>query len=109
VNRFYALMDELPEAYGVRKLHPVSLDGSRQKLFEYLSGWLGGPQLYVEKYGHPRLRARHMPFAIGEAERDAWLLCMLQALDEVLPVGRAREDCREKLIGLADFMRNREG
>jgi len=109
VNRFYDLMDELPEAYVVRKLHPESLDGSRQKLFEYISGWLGGPQLYVEKYGHPRMRARHMPFAIGEAERDAWLQCMLQALEEVLPAVAAREDLRDKLVGLADFMRNREG
>ncbi|MBS1208562.1 MAG: bacterial-like globin family protein [Proteobacteria bacterium] len=109
VNRFYDLMDELPEAYVVRKLHPESLAGSRQKLFEYLCGWLGGPQHYVEKYGHPRMRARHMPFAIGEAERDAWLLCMLQALEEILPASAAREAFRERLVGLADFMRNRDG
>jgi hemoglobin len=64
VARFYELMDTMPEAYGIRQLHPKSLSGSEDKLFMFLSGWLGGPQLYVEKYGHPRLRRRHFPFAI---------------------------------------------
>jgi hemoglobin len=108
VDRFYDLMDTLPEAYGVRQLHPEDLTNSRQKLFEFLCGWSGGPQYYVEKYGHPRLRARHLPFSIGMAERDAWLLCMEQAVAEVLPAGVAREHFREKVVGLADFMRNRE-
>lgn len=107
VDRFYDLMDTLPEAYVIRKLHPEDLSGSRQKLFDFLCGWLGGPQYYVEKHGHPRLRARHLPFAIGEAERDAWLLCMEQASDEILPVGRARAHILVKLRDLADFMRNR--
>src|SRR5438309_501631 len=79
VDRFYDLMDETPEYYVVRKLHPRELGGSRQKLFMFLSGWLGGPQLYVQQYGHPKLRARHLPFAIGNAERDAWIACMTQA------------------------------
>lgn len=69
-QRFYQFMDELPEAYGIRKLHPSDLQGSEEKLFLFLSGWLGGPQLYVEQYGHPMLRRRHLPFSIGEAERD---------------------------------------
>ena len=75
-------MDELPEAYAVRQLHPESLAGSEEMLFEYLSGWLGGPNLYIAKKGHPRLRMRHAPYAIGLKERDEWMLCMTQALTE---------------------------
>lgn len=85
VNRFYVLMDELPEAYTVRKIHPDSLEGSAQGLFEFLSGWLGGPQLYVAKKGHPRLRMRHAPYAIDQVMRDEWMLCMTQAINEQLP------------------------
>ena len=81
VDRFYDLMDTLPEAKIIRDLHPKELTGSRDKLFKFLSGWLGGPPLYMQEYGHPRLRARHLPFAIGSAERDAWLLCMERALN----------------------------
>jgi len=106
VERFYDLMDSEPEAYAIRKLHPADLSGSRQKLVEFLSGWLGGPPLYIEKYGHPRLRARHLPFAIGAAERDAWMRCMDQAmldtgLDEAL-----RSELHAAFYKTADFMRN---
>lgn len=82
VQRFYELMDELPEAHGVRQLHPQSLAGSAERLFEFLSGWFGGPPLYIRKQGHPRLRMRHAPYAVGPAERDAWMLCMGQTLEE---------------------------
>src|SRR5687768_1508105 len=82
VDRFYDLMDTLPEAAAVRALHPADLTDSRAKLFKFLSGWLGGPPLYVQEYGHPMLRARHLPFPIGEPERNAWMLCMTQALTE---------------------------
>lgn len=82
VHRFYELMDELPEAYTVRQMHPESLAGSAQSLFEFLSGWFGGPDLYVAKKGHPRLRMRHAPYAVGPVERDEWMLCMTQALSE---------------------------
>lgn len=109
VDRFYELMDTLPEAYGIRKLHPADLSGSNQKLFMYLSGWLGGPQLFVQAYGHPRLRARHLPFAIGEAERDQWLMCMRMAMDEVLPPDEANAQMLKAIEDLADHMRNREG
>lgn len=107
VHRFYELMDTLPEAYGIRKLHPADLSTSEQKLFMYLSGWLGGPDLYVQQNGHPRLRARHLPFPIGSSERDQWLLCMRQALDETIFHAPAREGIYEALVGLADHMRNR--
>ncbi len=82
VQRFYALMDSLPEAYAVRQLHPESLDGSATSLFEFLSGWFGGPQLYAAKKGHPRLRMRHAPYAVSQMMRDEWMLCMTQALTE---------------------------
>lgn len=108
VQRFYALMDELPEAAAVRAVHPPSLAGSEQKLFEYFSGWLGGPPLFETKYGHPRLRGRHLPFSIGTRERDEWLLCMRRALDETVAHEQLRELLFEKMAGLADHMRNRE-
>ena len=83
VNRFYDLVDSAPEAAGIRSLLPKNLERPREKLFMFLSGWSGGPQLYIEKYGHPRLRMRHMPFSIGEAERDQWVWCMHKALDDM--------------------------
>lgn len=107
VKRFYELMDSLPEAYGIRKMHPESLAGSEEKLFMYLSGWLGGPNLYVERHGQPFLRARHLPFAIGDSERDQWMLCMRQAMDETLPPGEVRDRIEGALDGLAAHMRNR--
>jgi hemoglobin len=94
VRRFYELMDELPEAYTVRFIHPPSLAGSADSLFKFLSGWFGGPQLYESERGHPRLRMRHHPYAIGPAERDQWLLCMRQALDEQV----ANPDLREAMF-----------
>ncbi len=106
VDRFYDLMDSLPEAAVIRKMHANSLDGSRDKLFMFLSGWLGGPGLYVEKYGHPRLRARHLPFSIGEAERDAWMLCMSQALDEMALDSLLRDHLKQSLWNTADHMRD---
>jgi truncated hemoglobin YjbI len=82
VDRFYDLMDLEPAYAGIRALHPPTLDGSRDKLFWFLCGWLGGPNHYIERFGHPRLRARHLPYAIGIAERDQWMACMLQAMGE---------------------------
>ncbi len=109
VDRFSDLMDTVQEYYGIRKLHPQALSGSRDKLFMFLSGWLGGPGLYVEKFGHPMLRARHLPFAIGIAERDAWLACMLQAMEDVGIEQTLREALLKAFFGTADWMRNREG
>ena len=107
VRRFYELMDTLPEAYGIRKLHPQDLSGSEEKLFMFLSGWLGGPQLFVERFGHPRLRARHLPFPIGAAERDQWMMCMRQAMGEVIADETLRRGLEQALSELADHMRNR--
>lgn len=106
VDRFYDLMDSSPEAEKIRAFHAQSLKQSREKLFMFLSGWSGGPQLYVEKFGHPRLRMRHMPFAIGSVERDQWLWCMNRALDESQLDPRVVEDLKNHFAQAADFMRN---
>jgi hemoglobin len=106
VDRFYDLMDTLPEARAIRDMHPRDLATSRDKLFKFLSGWLGGPSLYMEEYGHPRLRARHMPFTIGDAERDAWLMCMQKALDEFDLDPLLRNQIMFSLRQTADHMRN---
>lgn len=106
VDRFYDLMDELPETHGLRQLHPDDLAGSRQSLFEFLSGWFGGPPLYIEKKGHPRLRMRHMPFAIGPAERDQWMLCMRTALDEQVSDEALHQGVLNAFVQMADHMVN---
>lgn len=106
VDRFYALMDAVPEYHGIRKLHPQDLSGSAEKLYLFLSGWLGGPPLYVEKHGHPMLRARHLPFPIGIAERDAWLACMLQAMEDTGVEESLRMALLKAFFGTADWMRN---
>jgi hemoglobin len=106
VNRFYQLMDELPEAYTVRQIHPESLKGSAESLFEYLSGWFGGPQLYVAKKGHPRLRMRHAPYAVGPVERDEWMLCMTQGLTEQVTDAELRDRLIQTFAQMADHMVN---
>lgn len=107
VDRFYDLMDLEPQYSGLRALHPSQLDGSRDKLFWFLCGWLGGPQHYVERFGHPRLRARHLPFSIGIAERDQWMNCMTQAMNEVELEASLAERLTASLFNTADWMRNR--
>ncbi len=109
VDRFYDLMDLEPAYAGLRALHPEVLDGSRDKLHWFLCGWLGGPPLYVEKFGHPRLRARHMPYAIGIAERDQWMACMTQAMRERQVDEAMATRLAESFFGTADWMRNRGG
>ena len=106
VDRFYDLMDEDPDYYGIRKLHPQDLTSSRQKLFMFLCGFMGGPSLYTEKFGEPRMRTRHLPFSIGVSERDQWLSCMSRAMEDV---GLEQEVCRslgKAFYQTADFMRN---
>mgnify|MGYP005817237107 CR=1 FL=1 len=105
VDRFYALMDELPEAQHLRRLHP-DLPRAADSLFKFLSGWFGGPPLYMRERGHPRLRMRHLPFAIGPRERDQWLLCMRQALHEQVADERLRAAMEQAFVGMADHMIN---
>ena len=106
VDRFYDLMDLEPAFAGLRALHPDVLDSSRDKLHWFLCGWLGGPQLYVEKFGHPRLRARHLPYPIGIAERDQWMACMSQAMREMSIDEAMSVRLTESFFGTADWMRN---
>ena len=106
VHRFYELMDELPEAYQVRKLHPDSLAVSEQNLFEYLSGWFGGPTMYTDKKGHPRMRQRHAPYAVTPAAKDEWMLCMKQSLAETVADEPFRTQLQANFQALADHMVN---
>ena len=106
-RRFYDLMDTLPEAVECRAIHPPSLAGSEQKLFEYLSYWLGGPPLFVERHGAPMLRRRHFPAAIGAKERDGWLACFRQALGETVANAQGRALILQKVEPLAAHMQNR--
>lgn len=105
-NRFYDIMETAPEAKALYAIHPLPLDTIRQKFFEFLSGWLGGPALFEEKYGHPRLRARHMPFTVNAQLRDEWMFCMNQALDEVVTDKLLREGIRQSIGQLASHMIN---
>ncbi|WP_312413806.1 group II truncated hemoglobin [Shinella sp.] len=107
-RRFYELMDTLPEAARCRAIHPADLTGSEEKLYEYLTGWLGGPPLYTEKRGHPMLRRRHFDAAIGPAERDEWLLCFVQALGETVPSEGLRKIILEPVTRLAHHMQNQD-
>ena len=107
--RFYDLMDTVPQFAELRALHPEDLKGSRDKLYMFLSGWLGGPDLFVEKFGHPRLRGRHAPFAIGVSERDQWVACMVLAMEDVGIEEGIRRKLLENFFNTADFMRNKAG
>lgn len=109
VDRFYDLMDLEPAYAGIRALHPQDMTESRNKLFWFLCGWLGGPSLYVERFGHPRLRARHLPYAIGMAERDQWMQCMLQAMRDEGHPETLVERLLEAFYNTADWMRNKGG
>ncbi len=108
VRRFYELMETLPEARHVRAVHPPSLARAEEKLYEYLTGYLGGPPLYTDKYGHPRLRARHFVAPIGPQERDEWLLCFKQAMAETIEHPKLREIIWTPVERLAFHMQNRE-
>ncbi len=109
VDRFYDLMDLEPDYAGIRALHPQDLSESRNKLFWFLCGWLGGPSHYVERFGHPRLRARHLPYAIGLSERDQWMACMLQAMRELQYPEALVERLLQAFYNTADWMRNKGG
>jgi len=106
VQRFYFHMDKLKEAETIRWMHADNLQSAEDKLFMFLSGWMGGPSLFIEKFGHPRLRMRHMPFKIGESERDQWMLCMKHALADVVTDEALSDELYAALYGVADFMRN---
>lgn len=107
VETFYDIMDSDDKAKALRAIHQPDLTEAREKLFMFLTGWTGGPQLYIEQYGHPRLRARHMPFSIGEVERDQWMYCMISAMHKIGIEEPVLTKLATQLYGVADFMRNK--
>lgn len=109
VDRFYDLMELEPGFSGLRALHPQDLSGSRDKLHWFLCGWLGGPNHYIERFGHPMLRARHLPYPIGSSERDQWMACMLTAMQDCAVPEPLATRLGEALHGTADWMRNKAG
>jgi hemoglobin len=107
VDRFYDLMDLEPGYAVLRAVHGSTLDDARDKLFWFLCGWLGGPDHFVQRFGHPRLRARHLPFSIGQVERDQWLACMYQAMADGELEPALAQRLEKSLFDTADWMRNR--
>ncbi len=106
VNRFYDLMALEETLSDLRAMHPADLSSSREKLKFFLTGWMGGPDIYSPKYGHPMLRARHLPFKIGVKERNQWLACMYQALEDCGIEGDIAEQLQKSFFNTADWMRN---
>ena len=106
VEAFYDVMDSDEKAKPIRQMHPEDLTSSREKLFMFLSGWTGGPQLYIERYGHPFLRRRHLPFKIGEEERDQWIYCMTKGMLNLKMEEEKIKALLNALYPIADFMRN---
>jgi hemoglobin len=109
VETFYDIMDSDTKAKPLRDMHPSDLTSAREKLFMFLTGWTGGPQLYIERYGHPMLRKRHLPFAIGESARDQWMYCMIKAMHQLEYDEALMKKLANQLYGVADFMRNQQG
>jgi len=108
VDRFYFYMDVLPEAKELRVIHAEDLTVTKAKLFKFLSGWLGGPDLFQQEYGHPRLRQRHFPFKVDQLVRDQWMLCMNKALYDVAMPDELRQNVKQALDDLATHMINTE-
>ena len=108
VETFYDIMDSDAKVVALRAMHQPDLTEAREKLFMFLTGWTGGPQLYIERYGHPMLRARHLPFPIDESARDQWMYCMIKAMHQLNFEDELMKKLASQLYGVADFMRNKE-
>lgn len=106
VETFYDIMDSDPKAQSLRAMHQADLSSAREKLFMFLAGWTGGPPLYMERYGHPMLRKRHLPFAVDEAARDQWMYCMIRAMHQLGYDEALMKKLGGQLYAIADFMRN---
>lgn len=106
VETFYDIMDSDVKAAPIRAMHQADLTSARERLFMFLTGWTGGPQLYIERYGHPMLRKRHLPFAIDESARDQWMYCMIKAMHQLGYDDDLMKKLAAQLYGVADFMRN---
>jgi len=109
VETFYDVMSEREPA--LAHLHPCDPDGKvarvpRDRFALFLVGWLGGPDDYIQRHGHPRLRMRHARVAVDVPMRDAWLRCMAAAMDTHAIAGPVREFLDGRFAEVADFMRN---
>lgn len=109
VERFYFYMDTLPDASGIRSMHEPNLVHTKEVLVKFLIEWLGGPKTYSPERGHPRLRMKHSMFAIGPTERDAWMLCMKRAMEDVVTDAGLRQQLEQAFFKTADFIRNDQG
>lgn len=109
VERFYFHMDTLPEAAAIRAMHEPDLSHTKEVLVKFLIEWLGGPKVYSAERGHPRLRQKHIAFPIDEAARDAWMLCMRRAMDDVVANATLRQQLEQSFFKTADFIRNDKG
>ena len=108
VERFYFYMDTLPDAKELRAIHAPDLSAAKDKLYKFLTGWLGGPDLFIQQYGHPRLRQRHFPFKVDQQVRDQWVLCMHKALYEIAMPDELRKNINQAIADLATHMINAE-
>ena len=108
VRRFFELMDTLPEAAPCRGVFPADLEDSRQKFFEFMNGWLGGPKIYLKRRGAPKLRRRHFLVNIGSAQRDAWLMCFRRAAEETIADETARDMLLPQVESIAYYLQNRD-
>lgn len=106
VARFYELMDTDPAAAGIRAMHQRDLEPMRERLYEYLSGWLGGPPLYIQRHGSPCIAKAHRPFPIDTAAREAWLRCMRQAMEDVGIEARYRQMLEPAFGRIAQALQN---
>ena len=106
VDKLYGYMDVLPEVETIRKMHTRELSHTRDRVFMFLSGMLGGPPLYMQAFGHPRLRRKHLHFRIGNRERDQWMLCAQRAADELPVSSSLRQELITELAGMANHLRN---
>lgn len=109
VERFYFYMDTLPEAAGIRAMHAPDLSQTKEVLIRFLTEWLGGPKVYSAERGHPRLRQKHLDFPIGKDERDAWMLCMRNAMKDTVADTALRQELEQVFFKTADFIRNDRG
>ncbi len=108
-SAFYDIMDVLPEAAGIRRMHAADLEPMKEKLGDYLVGWMGGPPLYADKHGTVCMTEPHEPFHIGPQERDQWLLCMDRALEAIGADETLKEMLKLPLFRVADAVRNQTG
>jgi hemoglobin len=108
VEAFYRAMDTRPEAAALRAMHDPDLTQTKTILVKYLTEWMGGERIFTPEHGAPMLRRRHQRFTVDAAARDAWMLCMRQALSEVCPDAALRSELDAAFYKVADFMRNTE-